>query len=186
MKYRIEGEPFPVVICDVEAGEKLITQKGAMSWMSPNMKMETVGGGIGKMFGRMFSGESMFQNHYTAQGGPGQIAFAASFPGSVRAIQITPDNPFIVQKKGFLFSEASVQLSTHFQKGFSAGFFGGDGGCGVSPYFGHQFARRVFGQSDVSSASLQGKPYSDHNERACAARSLAVYGNLRRDEGSFG
>ena len=127
MKYRIEGEPFPVVICDVEAGEKLITQKGAMSWMSPNMKMETVGGGIGKMFGRMFSGESMFQNHYTAQGGPGQIAFAASFPGSVRAIQITPDNPFIVQKKGFLFSEAGVQLSTHFQKRVSAGFFGGEG-----------------------------------------------------------
>ena len=127
MKYRIEGEPFPVVICDVEAGEKLITQKGAMSWMSPNMKMETVGGGIGKMFGRMFSGESMFQNHYTAQGGPGQIAFASSFPGSVRAIEITPDNPFIVQKKGFLFSEAGVQLSTHFQKRFSAGFFGGEG-----------------------------------------------------------
>ena len=75
MKYRIEGEPFPVVICDVEAGEKLITQKGAMSWMSPNMKMETVGGGIGKMFGRMFSGESMFQNHYTARGGQGMIAF---------------------------------------------------------------------------------------------------------------
>ena len=127
MKYRIEGEPFPVVICDVEAGEKLITQKGAMSWMSPNMKMETVGGGIGKMFGRMFSGESMFQNHYTAQGGPGQIAFASSFPGSIRAIEITPDNPFIVQKKGFLFSEESVQLSTHFQKRFSAGFFGGEG-----------------------------------------------------------
>lgn len=127
MKYRIEGEPFPVVICDVEAGEKLITQKGAMSWMSPNMKMETVGGGIGKMFGRMFSGESMFQNHYTAQGGPGQIAFASSFPGSVRAIEITPDNPFIVQKKGFLFSEEGVQLSTHFQKRFSAGFFGGEG-----------------------------------------------------------
>ena len=127
MKYRIEGEPFPVVICDVEAGEKLITQKGAMSWMSPNMKMETVGGGIGKMFGRMFTGESMFQNHYTAQGGPGQIAFASSFPGSVRAIEITPDNPFIVQKKGFLFSEAGVQLSTHFQKRFSAGFFGGEG-----------------------------------------------------------
>lgn len=127
MKYRIEGEPFPVVICDVEPGEKLITQKGAMSWMSPNMKMETVGGGIGKMFGRMFSGESMFQNHYTAQGGPGQIAFASSFPGSIRAIEITPNNPYIVQKRGFLFSEAGVELSTHFQKRFSSGFFGGEG-----------------------------------------------------------
>ena len=127
MRYRIEGEPFAVVICDVEAGEKLITEGGAMSWMSPNMKMETVGGGAGKMFGRMFTGESMFQNHYTAQGGPGQIAFAASFPGSIRAIQITPDNPVIVQKKGFLASEAGVTLSTHFQKKMGAGFFGGEG-----------------------------------------------------------
>ncbi|MGN0375660.1 MAG: TIGR00266 family protein [Butyrivibrio sp.] len=127
MRYRIEGEPFAVVICDVEAGEKLITEGGAMSWMSPNMKMETVGGGAGKMFGRMFTGESMFQNHYTAQGGPGQIAFAASFPGSIRALQITPDNPVIVQKKGFLASEAGVTLSTHFQKKMGAGFFGGEG-----------------------------------------------------------
>ena len=46
-----------------------------MSWMSPNMKMETTtNGGIGKAFGRMFSGEHIFQNIYTAQGGKGMIA----------------------------------------------------------------------------------------------------------------
>ena len=71
MKYSIEGEPLPVVICNMEAGEKMITESGAMSWMSPNMKMETVGGGVGKMFGRMLSGESLFLNNYTAMGGPG-------------------------------------------------------------------------------------------------------------------
>ena len=65
MKYSIEGEPLPVVICELDANEMMITEKGAMSWMSPNMKMETVGGGVGKMFGRMFSGESMFDNVYT-------------------------------------------------------------------------------------------------------------------------
>ena len=81
MRYQIVGEPLPVVICDVEPGETLITEKGAMSWMTPNMLMETRGtGGFGKMMGRMFSGESMFQNRYTAQGGPGQIAGASSFP----------------------------------------------------------------------------------------------------------
>lgn len=56
MKYSIEGAPLPVVICDLEAGESMITEKGAMSWMTPNMKMETSGGGMGKMIGRMFSG----------------------------------------------------------------------------------------------------------------------------------
>ena len=81
MNYTIEGEPLPVLICNMEAGETMLTEKGAMSWMSPNMKMETTtNGGIGKMFGRAFSGESMFVNRYTAQGGPGLIAFASSFP----------------------------------------------------------------------------------------------------------
>ena len=69
MKYEIIGEPMPVVVCDLEANEAMITERGSMVWMSPNMKMETGAGGIGKAFGRMFSGESMFQNTYTAQGG---------------------------------------------------------------------------------------------------------------------
>ena len=68
MRYNITGEPMPVVICDVEANESMITEKGSMVWMSPNMTMETSAGGIGKAFGRMFSGESMFQNIYTTKG----------------------------------------------------------------------------------------------------------------------
>ena len=49
MNYNIEGEPLPVVICNLEANETMITEKGAMSWMTPNMKMETTSnGGIGK------------------------------------------------------------------------------------------------------------------------------------------
>ena len=127
MQYSIEGEPLPVVICNLAPGETMITEKGAMSWMSPNMHMETRGGGIGKMFGRMFSGESMFVNEYTAQNGPGMIAFASSFPGSIRAFQITPGNDLICQKSAFLASEVGVELSMHFQKRLGAGFFGGEG-----------------------------------------------------------
>lgn len=127
MKYSIEGEPLPVVICEMEANEMMITEKGAMSWMSPNMKMETVGGGMGKMFGRMFSGESMFVNRYTAMGGPGMIAFASSFPGSIRAFDIKPGQDIICQKTAFLASTSKVELSVFFQKKASAGFFGGEG-----------------------------------------------------------
>ncbi len=127
MQYRILGEPLPVVECQLASGETMITEKGAMSWMTPNMKMETKGGGVGKMFGRMFSGESMFQNRYTAMGGNGMIAFASSFPGSIRAFNISPGNEMIVQKSGFLASEATVDLSVHFQKRLGAGFFGGEG-----------------------------------------------------------
>ncbi len=126
MKYEIKGEPMPVVICQLEGGETMISESGAMSWMSPNMQMETVGGGAGKVFGRMFSGESLFQNRYTAQG-DGIIAFASSFPGSLRAVEITPGREVVVQKSGFLASEAGVQLSVFFQKKGMAGLFGGEG-----------------------------------------------------------
>lgn len=98
-----------------------------MSWMTPNMEMQTSAGGIGKAFGRMFSGESMFQNIYTARGGDGMIAFASSFPGSIRAVKITSDHPIIVQKSGFLAAETGVELSVYFQRKIGTGLFGGEG-----------------------------------------------------------
>ena len=127
MRYEIKGGNFPVVICNLENGEKMITEKGSMAWMSPNMQMETHGGGIGRMFSKAFSGESMFQNHYTAKGGPGMIAFTSSFPGEIRAVEIAPGREMIVQKSAFLASEAGVNLSIHFQKRLGAGLFGGEG-----------------------------------------------------------
>ena len=127
MRYEIKGGNFPVVICNLENGEKMITERGSMCWMSPNMQMETKGGGLGKMFSKAFSGESMFQNHYTARGGAGMIAFASSFPGQIKPIEIGPGREMIVQKSAFLASEAGVNLSIHFQKRLGAGFFGGEG-----------------------------------------------------------
>ncbi len=128
MQYRIVGEPLSAVICDLMPGETMITEKGSMSWMTPNIKMETTSnGGIGKALGRMFAGEAIFQNRYTAQGAPGQITFASSFPGSIRVFEIQPGKEMIVQKSGFLASEAGVTLSVHFQKKFGAGLFGGEG-----------------------------------------------------------
>lgn len=127
MKYSIEGEPMPVVICELDANETMITEGGAMSWMSPNMQMETSGGGIGKMFGRAFSGESLFLNRYTAAGGNGMIAFASSFPGSIRAFEISAGNEIIAQKSAFLAATAGVDLSVAFQKKIGSGLFGGEG-----------------------------------------------------------
>ena len=128
MRYKIDGGQLPVVICRLDAGESMITEKGAMAWMTPNMHMETQGtGGLGKSLGRMLSGDTIFQNRYTAQGGEGEIAFASSFPGSILAIQITPDKPIIVQKRAFLACEPTVEMSVFFQRKFGAGLFGGEG-----------------------------------------------------------
>jgi len=128
MEYQIMGEPLPVVVVKLAGGETVKTEAGSMSWMSPNMEMSTnAGGGVGKALGRMFSGEKMFQNLYTARGGEGTIAFASSFPGSIRAVEITPDRPVVAQKSAFLASEMGVELSVFFQKKLGSGVFGGEG-----------------------------------------------------------
>lgn len=128
MKYEIKGGELPVVICYLENGETMITERGSMSWMSPNMKMETTSnGGIGKALGRMFAGEALFQNRYTAEDGNGLIAFATSFPGEIRPWEIGPGSEVIVQKSGFLAAESGVELSVFFQKKLGVGFFGGEG-----------------------------------------------------------
>lgn len=166
MRYQVIGEPMPVVVCDLAGGESMITEKGSMVWMSPNMDMSTnAGGGIGKAFGRMFSGESMFQNVYTAQGGPGMIAFASSFPGSIKAIQIDPAHPIVVQKTGFLASETGVELSIFFQKKAGAGFFGGEG-----------FIMQKLSGSGMAFVEIDG--YAVEYELAAGQRMVVDTGNL--------
>ena len=128
MQYQIVGDALPAVVCTLNVKESMITQNGGMAWMTPNMRMETTtNGGIGKAVGRMFSGEGMFQNIYTAEGGQGMISFASSLPGCIRAFTISPGRDMIVQKRGFLASEMGVTLSVFLQKKFGAGLFGGEG-----------------------------------------------------------
>ncbi len=126
MEYEIKGGSFPVVICRLRDGERMITEKGSMVWMSPNMEMETRGGGLGKMFSKAFSGESMFQNIYTARG-DGMIAFGSSFPGKILPLEVSGGRELIMQKSSFLASEETVDLSIAFNKKMGAGFFGGEG-----------------------------------------------------------
>ena len=127
MRYEIRGESMPVVICQVDPDETMICESGAMSWMTPNMEMQTSGGGMGKMLGRMFSGESAFQNRYTARKSAGTIAFASKFPGSLKAFEITPSAPIICQKRASLASTEGVELSVYLHEKAGAGFFGGEG-----------------------------------------------------------
>lgn len=126
MRYEIKGGTFPVVVCHLDDGESMITEKGSMVWMSPNMCMETSGGGLGRMFSKALSGESMFQNIYTAHGA-GMIAFGSSFPGQIKAVNIAPGQEMILQKSAFLAAETGVDLSIHFNKKLGTGFFGGEG-----------------------------------------------------------
>lgn len=127
MKYEITGSSLPVVIVTLEKGETFHSERGAMSWMSDGLEMKTnAGGGIGKAFSRMFSGESIFQNTYTATKDGDFIAFASSFPGEIIAFDVSKGT-IIAQKTAFLAREESVNMSIYFQKKFGSGFFGGEG-----------------------------------------------------------
>ena len=127
MQYEIKGGSFPVVICQLAANESMISEGGSMTWMTPNMRMETKGGGMRGMFSKALAGEGMFQNVYTAERGAGMIAFGSSFPGKIVPIELGPGKEWILQKRSFLASEASVKLETFFNKKVGAGFFGGEG-----------------------------------------------------------
>lgn len=128
LKYEIEGGNLPVVICYPDVNQTICSEAGSMSWMSPNMNMQTnSGGGIKKAFGRLFSGESLFLNEYTPIACPGMIAFASSFPGSIIPFDLKGGEGIIVQKTGFLAMEKGLDISVYFQKKLGNIFFGGEG-----------------------------------------------------------
>ncbi len=127
MRYTIQGDSLPVVICTLEPGEIMISEAGGRTWYRGAVQTETSsGGGARKVLGRMFTGESLFLSTYTAQS-PCEIAFASSFPGRILARQLAPGETIICQKSAFLAATAGVDLAVHFQKRLGAGFFGGEG-----------------------------------------------------------
>lgn len=128
MRYEIKGASLPVVICDLNVGETIVSESGAMGWMSDNILMDTnMKGGLFGGIGRAFSGESIFLNTFTCNHGSGIIAFPSSFPGKIIARQLSPGETIICQKGAFLAGEVSVKLETFFRKKLGAGFFGGEG-----------------------------------------------------------
>ena len=128
METKISGDSLPVVICKLNKGEQVITEKGGMSWMSNGFNMETSSnGGLLKGLGRALSGESIFMNTYTATEDGAEIAFASSFPGRILEFNLAQGQSIVAQKSAFLCSEKGVNLSMHFQKKIGAGLFGGEG-----------------------------------------------------------
>jgi len=117
-----------VVDMQLNDGESVFTEKGGMSWMSPNVEMKTnARGGVMKGLGRMFGGESMFMNTYTSTGGPAAISFSSEFPGKIVPMALTEGQSLICQKDSFMVAENSVSLSIEFQKKLGAAIFGGEG-----------------------------------------------------------
>ncbi|MBQ3409005.1 MAG: TIGR00266 family protein [Clostridia bacterium] len=129
MNYEILGKTVPVVEVTLNKGEAMYSQTGGMSWQSNGINMKTnAKGGLLKSIGRMFSGESIFMNTYTAEVDGAKIAFATTVPGDIIGLDMAKHKQgFIFQKGAFLCAEPSVNVKVTFSKRISAGFFGGEG-----------------------------------------------------------
>lgn len=126
MNYQVKGAPLPYVEINLEQGEQIKCQRGAMSWMSAGIEMNTKGGGLGKMLTKALTHENLFENIYTARQS-GYIAFSSSLPGNIIAVEIAPGKEVICQKSAYLAATTGVEISVFFQRKLGAGFFGGEG-----------------------------------------------------------
>jgi len=127
MKYAIKYRPsYSIVEVALDDGETIRAEAGAMTYMSPNVNVETtmreksILGTIGlSLFGR----QSFFVNNYTAQGGSGKVALVAAPVGDIEQLQVRPDKGYIIQKAAYVASTSEVDLDVKWE-GFTKGLFG--------------------------------------------------------------
>jgi len=138
--YKIIGQSMQLVEVELDPGETVIAEAGAMMYMEEGIAFETkMGDGSeahSSMFGKLLNagkraltGESLFMTHFTHTGsGKSHVAFAAPYPGSVVPIDISSiGGELLCQKDAFLCAALGTKLDIAFTKRLGAGFFGGDG-----------------------------------------------------------
>ena len=133
MEETMHGTTMPVLELSLQPGESVVSEAGEFSWMSDSVEFATnTGGGMGGkgIMGavkRAVSGASIMMTTYTAQGGPGSIAFASKVPGHILPIDVVPGNEFMVHRHGFMAATPGIELSIGFQQSIRGGIFGGEG-----------------------------------------------------------
>ncbi len=138
--YRIVGDDMQMVEVELDPGETVIAEAGAMTYMEEGIDFTTkMGDGsepesgiFGKLLGagkRMLTGESIFMTHFSNQGtGKQQVAFAAPYPGKIIALDLAQlSGDILCQKDSFLCAAFGTQIGIAFQKRLGTGFFGGEG-----------------------------------------------------------
>jgi uncharacterized protein (TIGR00266 family) len=140
--YKIHGSEMQFVEVFLDPGESAVAEAGAMMFMSPNIKMETIfgdgssrqqGGIMGALMGagkRLLTGESLFMTVFTNAGTSGQdrVAFAAPYAGKILPMDLEKlGGMLICQKDSFLCAAKGVSIGIAFQKKIGVGLFGGEG-----------------------------------------------------------
>jgi uncharacterized protein (TIGR00266 family) len=138
--YKILGDDMQIVEVELDPGETVIAEAGAMSYMEEGIEFEArMGDGsepeqgmfkkLASAVGRKLTGESLFMTHFTNAGmGKRRVAFAAPYPGKIVALDMAKiGGGLICQKDAFLCAALGTKLSIEFQRRLGAGFFGGEG-----------------------------------------------------------
>lgn len=128
--YKIYGDDMQLVVIELDPGEAVRAEAGAMMYMEQGIEMQTsTGGGLFKGFKRMVTGESFFITTFLHNGsGKGHVAFAAPYPGKIIPLDLrTLGGVFMCQKDAFLCAAQGVDIDMAFTKKLGAGLFGGEG-----------------------------------------------------------
>jgi uncharacterized protein (TIGR00266 family) len=138
--YEVIGDDIQIIEVELDPGETVIAEAGAMNYMDDGITFEARFGdgsspddGIfGKLLGagkRVLTGESVFMTHFTNNGtGKKRVAFAAPYPGKILPIDLSKmQGEILCQKDAFLCAALGTEIGIAFTKRFGAGFFGGEG-----------------------------------------------------------
>ncbi len=140
--FKLFGDDMQFVEIELDGGESVLAEAGAMMYMDEKIGMETIfGDGSGKSHGkglmgkfmgagkRVITGEGLFMTVFTNNhAGKGNVAFAAPYPGKILPFDLNEFNGSVIcQKDAFLCAAKGVSIDIYLQKKIGAGFFGGEG-----------------------------------------------------------
>jgi len=128
--HKIFGDDMQLVEIELDPGEGVRAEAGAMTYMEDGIEMQTsTGGGIFKGFKRMITGESFFITTFLFNGsGKGHVAFGAPYPGKIIPLELDKlGGSFLCQKDSFLCAARGIEIEVAFTKKIGAGLFGGEG-----------------------------------------------------------
>lgn len=130
IEYQVFGDDMQLVEVELDPGEGVRAEVGAMMYMEDGIEMQTsTGGGLFKGFKRMLTGESFFITTFLYNGqGKGHVAFGAPYPGKIIPLHLRElGGQFLCQKDAFLCAARGVEIEIAFTKRLGAGLFGGEG-----------------------------------------------------------
>jgi uncharacterized protein (TIGR00266 family) len=127
MKYQIKYSPsYSMLVVNLEQGEQITGEAGAMTYMSPSMEVRTrkrESSILGTLATSLIGGQSFFVNDYVAARGAGEIGLVAAPVGDITKLDVQPGKGYIIQRSSYLASSQSVDLDVRWE-GFTKGLFG--------------------------------------------------------------